>query len=79
MDALGALTVPRMSGLAAWPAAVPSSFGPAMAAVCVVMKQKIVIQMIRRHIMIAYPLIRFRKVSAAGPNPGAQRRMYSSA
>jgi hypothetical protein len=50
LEALGALTVPRITGLAAWPAAVPSSNGPATAAVCVVTKQKSVIQMTQRRI-----------------------------
>ena len=68
-----------MTGLAAWPAAVPSSCGPAMAALCVVMKQNSVIQMIRRRMAIPYPLMRFRKSSAAGLKPGAERCMCSSA
>ena len=68
-----------MTGLAACPAAVPSSNGPATAAVCVVTKQTSVIQVTQRRIVASYPLIRFRKVSAGGPNPGAERRMCSSA
>jgi hypothetical protein len=72
-------TVPRMTGLATWPAAVPSSNGPAIAALCVVTKQNSVIQMIRRRMAITYPLMRFRKSSAAGAKAGAERCMYSSA
>jgi hypothetical protein len=49
-------------GLAAWPAAVPSSNGPAMAALCVVTKQNSVIQVTQAaHRGSPIPLIRFRK------------------
>ena len=79
LEALGMLTVPRITGLATWPAAVPSSKGPAIAALCVVTKQKSVIQMIRRRMAITYPLMRFRKGSAAGLKAGAERCMCSRA
>ena len=52
--------------VAACLAAVPSSNGPATAAVCVVTKQTSVIQVTQRRIVASYPLIRFRKVSAGG-------------
>jgi hypothetical protein len=42
------VTLPRATGFAAWPAATPSSCGPATAAVCVVRKQAAVMQATRR-------------------------------
>ena len=44
----GVVTLPRATGFAAWPAATPSSCGPATAAVCVVRKQAAVQQATRR-------------------------------
>ena len=44
----GVVTLPRATGFAAWPAATPSSCGPATAEVCVVRKQTAVMQATRR-------------------------------
>ena len=44
----GVVTLPRATGFAAWPAATPSSCGPATAAVCVVRKQAAVMQATKR-------------------------------
>ena len=44
----GVVTLPRATGFAAWPAATPSSCGPATAAVCVVRKQTAVMQATKR-------------------------------
>lgn len=44
----GVVTLPRATGFAAWPAATPSSCGPATAAVCVVRKQAAVMHTTKR-------------------------------